>query len=59
MPFPRRQTFWRQKKTSTLPSYNGIVHDEDEEVEVVIGSLRTSKITLDPDEFFEGSLWPR
>lgn len=31
----------------------GIVHDEDEEVEVVIGSLRTSKITLDPDEFLK------
>ncbi|MEB3289642.1 MAG: bifunctional oligoribonuclease/PAP phosphatase NrnA [Leptolyngbya sp.] len=31
----------------------GIVHDEDEEREVVIGSLRTSKITLDPDEFIK------
>jgi nanoRNase/pAp phosphatase (c-di-AMP/oligoRNAs hydrolase) len=31
----------------------GIVHDEDEEVEVVIGSLRTSKLTLDPDEFIK------
>ena len=31
----------------------GIVHNEDEEVEVVIGSLRTSKITLDPDEFIK------
>lgn len=31
----------------------GIVHDEDEEVEVVIGSLRTTKITLDPDEFIK------
>lgn len=31
----------------------GIVHDEDEEREVVIGSLRTSKITLDPDEFLK------
>ncbi len=31
----------------------GIVHDEDEELEVVIGSLRTSKITLDPDEFIK------
>jgi len=29
------------------------VHDEDEELEVVIGSLRTSKITLDPDEFIK------
>jgi len=25
---------------------NGIVHDEDEELEVVIGSLRTTKLTL-------------
>ncbi|HEY9846566.1 MAG TPA: bifunctional oligoribonuclease/PAP phosphatase NrnA, partial [Candidatus Caenarcaniphilales bacterium] len=31
----------------------GIVHDEDEEREVVIGSLRTTKITLDPDEFIK------
>lgn len=31
----------------------GIVHDEDEELEVVIGSLRTSKLTLDPDEFIK------
>ena len=31
----------------------GILHDEDEEREVVIGSLRTSKITLDPDEFIK------
>jgi nanoRNase/pAp phosphatase (c-di-AMP/oligoRNAs hydrolase) len=31
----------------------GIVHDEGEEREVVIGSLRTSKITLDPDEFIK------
>lgn len=31
----------------------GIVHDEDEEVEVVIGSLRTTKLTLDPDEFIK------
>ncbi len=31
----------------------GIVHDEDEEVEMVVGSLRTNKITLDPDEFLK------
>jgi nanoRNase/pAp phosphatase (c-di-AMP/oligoRNAs hydrolase) len=31
----------------------GIVHDEDDEFEVVIGSLRTSKLTLDPDEFIK------
>jgi nanoRNase/pAp phosphatase (c-di-AMP/oligoRNAs hydrolase) len=30
-----------------------IVHDKDEEIEVVIGSLRTNKITLDPDEFIK------
>lgn len=30
----------------------GIVHDDDE-LEVVIGSLRTNKITLDPDEFIK------
>jgi nanoRNase/pAp phosphatase (c-di-AMP/oligoRNAs hydrolase) len=34
----------------------GIVHDEDEEVEVVIGSLRTNKLTLDPDEFIKKPL---
>lgn len=31
----------------------GIVHDEDEEIELVVGSLRTNKITLDPDEFIK------
>ncbi len=31
----------------------GIVHDEDKEIEVVIGSLRTTKLTLDPDEFIK------
>lgn len=31
----------------------GIVHDEDQEKEVVIGSLRTNKLTLDPDEFIK------
>ena len=31
----------------------GIVHDKEEELEVVIGSLRTNKITLDPDEFIK------
>ncbi|HAG84876.1 MAG TPA: exopolyphosphatase-like protein [Cyanobacteria bacterium UBA12227] len=31
----------------------GIVHDEDENLEVIIGSLRTSKLTLDPDEFIK------
>ena len=28
-------------------------HDQDEDIEVAIGSLRTSKITLDPDEFIK------
>ncbi|AFZ37743.1 hypothetical protein Sta7437_4272 [Stanieria cyanosphaera PCC 7437] len=31
----------------------GIVHDEDDDIEVVIGSLRTTKLTLDPDEFIK------
>ncbi|HEY9810949.1 MAG TPA: bifunctional oligoribonuclease/PAP phosphatase NrnA [Halomicronema sp.] len=31
----------------------GIVHDEDEDLEVVTGSLRTDKLTLDPDEFIK------
>ena len=31
----------------------GIVHDEDDELEVVIGSLRTTKLALDPDEFIK------
>ncbi|MGB3695691.1 MAG: bifunctional oligoribonuclease/PAP phosphatase NrnA [Spirulinaceae cyanobacterium] len=34
----------------------GIVHDEDEEIELLIGSLRTNKITLDPDEFIKTAL---
>ena len=31
----------------------GIVHNEHDELEVVIGSLRTTKLTLDPDEFIK------
>ena len=31
----------------------GIVHDRDEDIELVIGSLRTTKLTLDPDEFIK------
>jgi nanoRNase/pAp phosphatase (c-di-AMP/oligoRNAs hydrolase) len=31
----------------------GIAHDEDEELELVVGSLRTTKVTLDPDEFIK------
>lgn len=31
----------------------GIVHDEDKELDLVTGSLRTTKITLDPDEFIK------
>ncbi|MEL4894822.1 DHH family phosphoesterase [Crocosphaera sp. Alani8] len=34
----------------------GIIHDETHEVEVVIGSLRTHKLTLDPDEFIKEAL---
>ncbi len=31
----------------------GILHDQNEEIEVVIGSLRTNKLTLDPDDFIK------
>jgi nanoRNase/pAp phosphatase (c-di-AMP/oligoRNAs hydrolase) len=31
----------------------GIVYDEDEEIELVIGSLRTTKLTIDPDELMK------
>jgi nanoRNase/pAp phosphatase (c-di-AMP/oligoRNAs hydrolase) len=31
----------------------GVVHDDEGEMEIVIGSLRTSKLTLDPDEFIK------
>lgn len=34
----------------------GIVHDEDNDIEVIIGSLRTTKLTLDPDEFLKQAL---
>jgi nanoRNase/pAp phosphatase (c-di-AMP/oligoRNAs hydrolase) len=34
----------------------GIIHDEDHDVEVIIGSLRTNKLTLDPDEFLKEAL---
>lgn len=31
----------------------GLVHDEAEGIELAIGSLRTNKLTLDPDEFIK------
>ncbi|MBE9047129.1 bifunctional oligoribonuclease/PAP phosphatase NrnA [Pleurocapsales cyanobacterium LEGE 10410] len=34
----------------------GIVHNEDDDNELVIGSLRTAKLTLDPDEFIKETL---
>lgn len=34
----------------------GIVHNEDSDKELVIGSLRTTKLTLDPDEFIKETL---
>lgn len=34
----------------------GIVHDEDNNKELVIGSMRTTKLTLDPDEFIKETL---
>ncbi|BAZ45855.1 hypothetical protein NIES4102_28820 [Chondrocystis sp. NIES-4102] len=34
----------------------GIVHNEDDDSELVIGSLRTTKLTLDPDEFIKETL---
>ncbi|MEM8829968.1 MAG: bifunctional oligoribonuclease/PAP phosphatase NrnA [Cyanobacteria bacterium P01_G01_bin.19] len=34
----------------------GIVHNENNETELVIGSLRTTKLTLDPDEFIKETL---
>ncbi|MEL6439356.1 MAG: bifunctional oligoribonuclease/PAP phosphatase NrnA [Cyanobacteria bacterium J06621_8] len=34
----------------------GIVHNEDGDKELVIGSLRTTKLTLDPDEFIKETL---
>lgn len=34
----------------------GIVHSEDDDKELVIGSLRTTKLTLDPDEFIKETL---
>lgn len=34
----------------------GIVHSESDDKELVIGSLRTTKLTLDPDEFIKETL---
>lgn len=34
----------------------GIVHDQEEEIELLIGSLRTNKLTLDADEFIKEAL---
>jgi len=34
----------------------GIVHDKTNEIELVIGSLRTNKLTLDPDEFLKEAM---
>jgi nanoRNase/pAp phosphatase (c-di-AMP/oligoRNAs hydrolase) len=31
----------------------GVVHDEDHDLELLVGSLRTNKLTLDPDEFIK------
>jgi nanoRNase/pAp phosphatase (c-di-AMP/oligoRNAs hydrolase) len=31
----------------------GIIYDEDDAVELAVGSLRTNKLTLDPDEFIK------
>ena len=31
----------------------GIIHNEDDAVELAVGSLRTNKLTLDPDEFIK------
>jgi nanoRNase/pAp phosphatase (c-di-AMP/oligoRNAs hydrolase) len=31
----------------------GIIHDEDDAPELAVGSLRTNKLTLDPDEFIK------
>lgn len=31
----------------------GLVHDDVTELEIIVGSLRTNKITLDPDEFIK------
>jgi len=47
MPSPAADFSNRRKRSSLV---HGIVHDEDEELEVVIGSLRTTKLTLDPDD---------
>jgi len=41
-----------EENTHTALVY-GIVYDEDQEIELVIGSLRTTKLTLDPDEFIK------
>lgn len=34
----------------------GVVHNEDDDKELVIGSLRTTKLTIDPDEFIKETL---
>lgn len=34
----------------------GIVHDNTNDIELVIGSLRTNKLTLDPDDFLKETL---
>ncbi len=52
-PFPKQLTFLVTEENVHTALVYGILHDEDEEREVVIGSLRTSKITLDPDEFIK------
>jgi nanoRNase/pAp phosphatase (c-di-AMP/oligoRNAs hydrolase) len=41
-----------EENVHTAVAY-GIVHDEDDDIELVIGSLRTNKLTLDPDEFLK------
>jgi len=42
-----------EENVHTAVVYGIVHHAEDEELEVVIGSLRTTKLTLDPDEFIK------
>jgi nanoRNase/pAp phosphatase (c-di-AMP/oligoRNAs hydrolase) len=44
--------FMKEENVHTAIVY-GIIKDENQE-EVLNGSLRTSKLTLDPDEFIKG-----
>ena len=55
-PIPQAADFLVTEEDIHTAVVYGIVHNEDDDNELVIGSLRTTKLTLDPDEFIKETL---